>query len=163
MAASSSSSSSFPLCTSITGSKLSAAAPPTPPRSLSFRQRSFSVSASYTTADRTTTTRSTVASHTSLYEVLGIQTGANSHEIKSAYRKLARILHPDVVRLHQNSSAEDFIRVQSAYATLSDPEKRANYDRKLFGNRIARPVDSSSAGARSNYTVRRKWETDQCW
>ncbi|KAH0680636.1 hypothetical protein KY290_019452 [Solanum tuberosum] len=154
-------SSSFLLSTSIAGSKLSAAAPPS--RSVSFRQRPFSVSAAYSTAERTSTTTtsssSTIASHTSLYEVLGIQIGANSHEIKSAYRKLARILHPDV----QNSSAEDFIRVQSAYATLSDPEKRANYDRKLFGNRIARPVDFSPAGARSHYTVRRKWETDQCW
>ncbi|KAH0759332.1 hypothetical protein KY290_022825 [Solanum tuberosum] len=154
-------SSSFLLSTSIAGSKLYAAAPP--PSSVSFRQRPFSVSAAYSTAERTSTTTtsssSTIASHTSLYEVLGIQIGANSHEIKSAYRKLARILHPDV----QNSSAEDFIRVQSAYATLSDPEKRANYDRKLFGNRIARSVDFSPAGARSHYTVRRKWETDQCW
>ncbi|KAK6793024.1 hypothetical protein RDI58_012105 [Solanum bulbocastanum] len=150
---------SFLLCTSIAGSKLSAAAPPQ--SSVNFRQRPFSVSAAYSTAERTSTTTSssTIASHISLYEVLGIQIGANSHEIKSAYRKLARILHPDV----QNSSAEDFIRVQSAYATLSDPEKRANYDRKLFGNRIARPVNFSPAGARSHYTVRRKWETDQCW
>ncbi|KAL3340809.1 hypothetical protein AABB24_029114 [Solanum stoloniferum] len=150
---------SFLLSTSIAGSKLSAAAPP--PSSVSFRQRPFSVSAAYSTAEgtSTTTSSSTIASHSSLYEVLGIQIGATSHEIKSAYRKLARILHPDV----QNSSAEDFIRVQSAYATLSDPEKRAKYDRKLFGNRIARPVDFSPAGARSHYTVRRKWETDQCW
>lgn len=153
-------SSSFLLSTSITGSKLSAAAPPR--SSVSFKHRPFSVSAAYSTAERTstaTTSSSTIASHTSLYEVLGIQFGANSHEIKSAYRKLARILHPDV----RNSSAEDFIRVQSAYATLSDPEKRANYDRNLFGNRIARPVDFSPAGARSHYTVRRGWETDQCW
>ncbi|XP_055834277.1 chaperone protein dnaJ 11, chloroplastic-like [Solanum dulcamara] len=160
------SSSSFLLSTSITGSKLSAAAPQ--PSSVSLRRRPFSVSSAYSTAERTTsssttTTSSTIASYTSLYEVLGIQIGANSHEIKSAYRKLARILHPDVVRFQQNSSAEDFIRVQSAYDTLSDPEKRANYDRKLFGNRIPRPVDFSSAGVRSHYTVRRKWETDQCW
>lgn len=157
-------SSSFLLSTSITGSKLSVASPPPPPISVTFRRRPLSVSATYSTAERTTTTTSsTIASPTSLYEVLGIQTGANFHEIKSAYRKLARILHPDVVRLQQNSSAEEFIRVQSAYATLSDPEKRANYDRKLFGNRVSRPVDFSSAGARSHYTVRRKWETDQCW
>ncbi|KAK4348988.1 hypothetical protein RND71_031743 [Anisodus tanguticus] len=148
--------SSFLLSTSITTSKLSATTPP--PTSFTFRRQPFSISATYTTAEITTTTSST-----SLYEVLGIQIGANSHEIKSAYRKLARVLHPDVVRLQQNSSAEDFIRVQSAYATLSDPEKRANYDRKLFGNRIARPVDFSSTGVRCHYTVRRKWETDQCW
>ncbi|KAM3341650.1 chaperone protein dnaJ 11, chloroplastic [Capsicum galapagoense] len=158
------SSSSFLLSTSITSSKLSSASPP--PCSVTFHSRPFSVSAAYTTAGRatssSTSTTSTIGTPTSLYEVLGIQTGANFHEIKSAYRKLARVLHPDVVKLQQNSSAEEFIRVQSAYATLSDPEKRANYDRKLFGSRIARPV-VSSAGGRSHYTVRRRWETDQCW
>ncbi|CAN4093994.1 unnamed protein product [Withania somnifera] len=150
------------LSTSIAGSKLSAASPP--PTSVTCSRLPFTISASCSTTERTTTTNaSTIASHTSLYKVLGIQTGANFHEIKSAYRKLARILHPDVVRLQKNSSAEEFIRVQSAYATLSDPEKRANYDRKLFGNRISQPVDFPSTGARSHYTVRRKWETDQCW
>ncbi|MCD7457252.1 hypothetical protein HAX54_034641 [Datura stramonium] len=132
--------SSFLLSTSITGSELHAAAPPTLSSSASFRRRPLSVSAAYTTAERTTTTSST-----------------------SAYRKLARLLHPDVVRSQKNSSAEDFIRVQSAYAILSDPAKRADYDRKQFGNKIARPVDFSSAGARSHYTVHRKWETEQCW
>ncbi|XP_009801737.1 chaperone protein dnaJ 11, chloroplastic [Nicotiana tabacum] len=156
-------STSFLLSTSITGSNFSAGTPLTPPNSVSFRQqRSFSVSAAYSTAERTTTS-SNIASQSSLYEVLGLQAGATTHEIKSAYRKLARILHPDVVRFQQNSSAEDFIRVQSAYATLSDPEKRTKYDRTLFGNRFGRPVSVSAAGARSHYTVRRKWETDQCW
>ncbi|CAN4123000.1 unnamed protein product [Withania somnifera] len=155
--------SSFLFSTSITGSKLSAASPP-PPTPVSFRRRLFTVSAAERTTTKTTATATfTIGSHTSLYEVLGIHTGANFHEIKSAYRKLARILHPDVVRLQQNASAEEFIRVQSAYATLSDPEKRANYDRKLFGNRISRPVDFSPAGACTHYAVRRKWETDQCW
>ncbi|OIT34784.1 chaperone protein dnaj 11, chloroplastic, partial [Nicotiana attenuata] len=146
----------------LTGSKLSAGTPLTP-SSVSFRQqRSFSVSAAYFSAEKTTTS-SNIASQSSLYEVLGLQAGATTHEIKSAYRKLARILHPDVFRFQQNSSAEDFIRVQSAYATLSDPEKRAKYDRTLFGNRFGRSVGVSSAGTRSHYTTRRKWETDQCW
>lgn len=159
----STSTSSFLLSTSITGSKISAGTPLTPSSSASFRpQRSFSVSAAYSTAERITTS-SNIASQSSLYEVLGLQAGATTHEIKSAYRKLARILHPDVVRFQQNSSAEDFIRVQSAYATLSDPVKRANYDRTLLENRFGRSVGVSSAGTRSHYTTRRKWETDQCW
>ncbi|XP_009766377.1 chaperone protein dnaJ 11, chloroplastic-like [Nicotiana tabacum] len=159
----STSSSSFLLSTSITGSKFSAGTPLAPPSSVSFRQqRSFSVSAAYSTAERTTTS-SNIASQSSLYEVLGLQAGATTHEIKSAYRRLARILHPDVARFQQNSSAEDFIRVQSAYATLSDPEKRAKYDRTLFGNIFGRSVGVSSAGTRSHYTTCRNWETDQCW
>ena len=61
-----------------------------------------------------------------LYDVLGIQKGANEQEIKRAYRRLAREYHPDV-----NKSAgadEKFKEVQSAYDVLSDPQKRARYD-----------------------------------
>ncbi|PWA34815.1 dnaJ domain-containing protein [Artemisia annua] len=103
------------------------------------------------------TSRSSTPS--SLYEVLGIQMGADKVEIKAAYRKLARIYHPDVASY--DSSADEFMKVHSAYATLSDPGKRADYDRTLF----ARPkmtVRSSSSVGYAGYTGRR-WETDQCW
>ena len=62
------------------------------------------------------------------YEVLGVPKGADTKEIKKAYRKLARTLHPD---LHPGDKAaeERFKEVASAYDLLSDAEKKAAYDR----------------------------------
>ncbi|KAL0314567.1 UNVERIFIED_CONTAM: Chaperone protein dnaJ 11, chloroplastic [Sesamum angustifolium] len=92
------------------------------------------VSASYATAERISVSRNGNESPTA-YEVLGIQTGATCQEIKSAYRNLARVLHPDVAPKYGDdgaSSADEFMRVHAAYATLSDPDKRAVYDKSLF-------------------------------
>lgn len=61
------------------------------------------------------------------YEVLAVQQTATENEVKKAYRKLALKLHPD-----KNSApgAEDaFKAVGKAFAVLSDPDKRAHYDR----------------------------------
>jgi len=93
------------------------------------------------------------------YEILGISAGASDQEIKAAYRRLARVCHPDVAAIdRKNSSADDFMKIHSAYSTLSDPDKRANYDRSLFRQQ-RRPLSTMVSSGYSS----RKWETDQCW
>jgi molecular chaperone DnaJ len=62
------------------------------------------------------------------YEVLGIQRDADETQIKKAFRKLARELHPDVNR-HDPDAEEKFKEAAEAYEILSDSERRATYDR----------------------------------
>ena len=60
---------------------------------------------------------------TDYYHALGVQKGASDDEIKKAYRKLAMKHHPD-----RGGDASEFQKIQEAYATLSDPHKRTEYD-----------------------------------
>jgi curved DNA-binding protein len=61
------------------------------------------------------------------YKILGVGKEAKKEEIKKAYRKLARELHPD--RNNNNKEAEEkFKKVSAAYAVLGDEEKRKKYD-----------------------------------
>lgn len=72
------------------------------------------------------------------YTILGIQKNASVDEIKSAFRKLAHKYHPD--KNQDNKEAEEkFKEINEAYQTLSDKDKRAQYDR--FGS-----TDGSQAG-----------------
>ncbi len=64
------------------------------------------------------------------YESLGVTRDASADDIKKAYRRLAKQYHPDVAK--DGGSAERFKQIAEAYEVLSDPEKRAQYDR--FGH-----------------------------
>jgi molecular chaperone DnaJ len=61
------------------------------------------------------------------YERLGIPRTADEKEVRKAYRNLARKYHPDVCK--EPGAEERFKEINEAYATLSDPERRAQYDR----------------------------------
>lgn len=62
------------------------------------------------------------------YEVLGVPRDAGETQVKKAFRKLARELHPDVNR-HDPEAEEKFKEAAEAYEVLSDAERRAIYDR----------------------------------
>ncbi len=61
------------------------------------------------------------------YDVLGVNRNATPEELKTAFRRLARQYHPDVNK--EADAEEKFKEINEAYAVLSDPEKRAAYDR----------------------------------
>src|ERR1051326_3497772 len=77
----------------------------------------------------------------SLYETLGVSKNASQDDIKKAYRKLVREVHPD----RNPGNEERFKEVQGAYDVLSDPDKRAQYDR--FGSANGRGPGGGGPGA----------------
>ena len=65
------------------------------------------------------------------YEVLGVGRTADEAEVKRAFRKLARELHPDVNN-HDPQAEEKFKECAEAYEILSDPARRQVYDLSLI-------------------------------
>lgn len=61
------------------------------------------------------------------YEVLGVARDASQADVKKAFRKLARVHHPDVAK-DKLTAEEKFKEINEAYEVLSDPEKRKKYD-----------------------------------
>jgi len=67
------------------------------------------------------------ASKRDYYEILGVSRNANEDEVKKAFRRLAKQYHPDANK--EKGAEARFIEVNEAYEVLSDPQKRAAYDR----------------------------------
>ncbi len=83
------------------------------------------------------------------YEVLGVSRDATQEEIKRAYRRLARKYHPDVSS--EPDAEERFKEVNAAYEVLSDPERRAMYDR--FGTDSPTARDFGFGGMRDPFDI----------
>ncbi|CAL4957538.1 unnamed protein product [Urochloa decumbens] len=85
------------------------------------------------------------------YDLLGISAEGSPDEVRAAYRRLALKYHPDVSP--PGAAAENtrrFIEVQEAYETLSDPSRRASYDRALARG-VCRLAFSGSRSHRAYY------------
>ena len=63
------------------------------------------------------------------YEILGVDKGASQEDIKKAYRTLSKEHHPD-----HGGDEEKFKEINEAYSTLSNPDKRRDYDNPMRGN-----------------------------
>ena len=62
------------------------------------------------------------------YKILGITPWANERQIRSVYRDLSKLYHPDTTKLSSEVSLEKFKELNQAYATLSNPDRRKSYD-----------------------------------
>lgn len=91
------------------------------------------------------------------YQVLGVRPTASRDELRTAHRQLAHLLHPD--RLAGASSAERTLaerrmrEVNAAWSVLSDPDRRAAYDRSLLADGTSSPTrgrTTAHAAARSS-------------
>lgn len=82
------------------------------------------------------------------YDVLGVRPQASTEEIRSAYRRLMRAVHPDV-----GGTAALFDEVQHAYEILNDPSRRRRYDAEL-ASIPARPRPRRVGSGSQRYSVR---------
>src|SRR4030042_2120048 len=80
------------------------------------------------------------------YQILGVKRDAPAKEVRQAYRRLARKLHPDVNPGDKAAEAR-FKEVNAAYEVISDPEKRKKYDR--YGEHWE-PADQIEAAQRQS-------------
>lgn len=81
------------------------------------------------------------------YAILGVRPGASDKEISGAFRRMSMAYHPDLNK--SPDAAERMKEIIAAHETLSDPRKRAEYDRAL--DRAARDSEAASSSARREY------------
>ncbi len=88
------------------------------------------------------------------YEILSISPKASNAEVKSAYRKLARKLHPDKNDGDEQKALE-FAKIAKAYEILGNPKQRAEYDRRLLDEQYRTNAGESVFGSENPHV--RRW------
>ena len=87
------------------------------------------------------------------YQILKISNKASNAEIKSAYRRLARKLHPDVN--DTEDAARDFAKIAKAYEILGNPHSRADYDRQSLNSQYK--INASGSVFSSQNAHAKRW------
>jgi curved DNA-binding protein CbpA len=93
------------------------------------------------------------------YAILGLPTHATDQEIKRAYRTLVKRYHPD--RGSSESSHERIVAINYAYDILSDPEKRAQYDRGFATIYFTPQPQEDPLEAYKREYKRKRWEREK--
>lgn len=93
------------------------------------------------------------------YAILGISTHATDQEIKRAYRNLVKRYHPD--RRSSESSHEQIVAINYAYDILSDPEKRAQYDRGFTSVYVTQQPEEDPMEVYRREYKRKRWEREK--
>ncbi|MGF1482487.1 MAG: J domain-containing protein [Cyanophyceae cyanobacterium] len=89
----------------------------------------------------------------SYYAILGLHPAVSPLEIRRTYRELSKQYHPDTTELPPDVAIVKFQQLNEAYATLSNPERRALYDLKIGYSRInviQAPTSPSSSASSSS-------------
>jgi curved DNA-binding protein CbpA len=71
------------------------------------------------------------------YQVLGVTPWASERQIRQAYRDLSKLYHPDTTELDSDKAIAKFQDLNDAYAILTNPERRAEYDRLIQFSRFS--------------------------
>lgn len=89
------------------------------------------------------------------YQILKISPKATNAEIKSAYRRLARKIHPDVNATDTQEASKEFTKIAKAYEVLSNPKQRAEYDRRLLDAQYQNSSSGNSVFTSGNFHAKR--------
>ncbi len=96
----------------------------------------------------------------SYYAVLGVTPWASEIDIRRAYRDLSKLYHPDTTQLPKEIAIEKFREINEAYATISNAERRSEYDRYIQFSRLQYTRASSNGVKSQNYSPKNLQTTD---